>query len=372
MVVAVAAVGVVQVAFDQVVHVVAVGHRGVAAAGAVAVVGVVAGAQVLGRAFGGVLRVDRQLVFVDVVAVGVVQVAVVQVVHVAVVLDRGVTAVGAVFVLVGLVGVVAAHGGGEEAVVVKRWNSVCWVVAPERWRATHALRSKRLRGGVSGAICFGGGLCLWLSLGPRLFWPAPGWPRSGRWESGHWGPVTGAQSLGPRHWRYSGLPAPGFRGVFEGAGEQRGDVVVVEAVEDVFARAPPAHQALGLEQAQALADRRQRLARGFGQGAHVGFAVGQALQQPQALAVPQGLEQAHGALDRWGAVGAHAAAGRRRRALALGGGGSGRAHASTFGRTLAEVNNYLEKAQGASTKRPARLRGRTPRAARGGRPASGS
>ena len=106
-VVAVVAVGVVQVAIDQVIDVVAVRHRFVAAAGAVAVALGVLAAVVAGRAGRGVGAPDRQGVLLDRAAVLVVQVAVVQVVGVAVVLDGRVAAVRPV--LMGVAFVVICH-----------------------------------------------------------------------------------------------------------------------------------------------------------------------------------------------------------------------------------------------------------------------
>jgi hypothetical protein len=87
-VVAVAVVRVVEVALDQVVDVIAVRHAGVSAAGAVNVVGGVAGAAVVRRALRRVGRVDGDRVLVDVIAVDVVQVSIVEIVDVAGVLDR--------------------------------------------------------------------------------------------------------------------------------------------------------------------------------------------------------------------------------------------------------------------------------------------
>ena len=108
-VVAVVAVRVVQVAIDEVIDVVAMWHRFVAAAGAVDVSGFVAAAVVVGRAGVRVGGADGDAVFIDVVAMRVVQVAVVQVIDVAVVLDGGVAAARAVLVrVVGVVRFVAA------------------------------------------------------------------------------------------------------------------------------------------------------------------------------------------------------------------------------------------------------------------------
>ena len=105
MVVAVVTVRMVQMAIDEVIDVVAMRHRFVAAAGAmhVAVAVMVGGADVR---VGGA---DGDGVFIDVVAVRVVQVAVVQVINVAFVLDGGVAAACAVLVfVVGVVRFVAA------------------------------------------------------------------------------------------------------------------------------------------------------------------------------------------------------------------------------------------------------------------------
>src|SRR5205807_2193763 len=104
-VVAVAAVRVVQMALHQVIGVVAVRHGFMAAARAVLVGLVMAAAGVLGRAFAGVLLAHRQLVLFHVLALNVVQVAIVQVIDVAVMLDGGVPAAGAVLmVVVGVAG----------------------------------------------------------------------------------------------------------------------------------------------------------------------------------------------------------------------------------------------------------------------------
>jgi hypothetical protein len=99
-IVAVITVRVMQVAVDQIVNMVSMGYSFVAAAGAVYMVGIVTVAAVaVGAAVGvGSLHVDN--VLVNMITVGVVQVAIVQVIDVAVVLDGGVTAVGAVLVVV--------------------------------------------------------------------------------------------------------------------------------------------------------------------------------------------------------------------------------------------------------------------------------
>jgi hypothetical protein len=102
-VVAVAGVHVMQVALDQIVGVIAVRHARVSTAGAVDVVGGVAGAAVVRRALRRVGRVDGDRVLIDVIAVKVVQVPIVEIVDVTGVLDREVTAVGTVDVVVALV-----------------------------------------------------------------------------------------------------------------------------------------------------------------------------------------------------------------------------------------------------------------------------
>lgn len=106
------AMGVVQVAIDQVVDVVTVGHGFVAAARTVNVAWLMAGAAVRGSASGGIGGAHWDGMLVHMVAVGVVQVAIVQIVDVAVVHDGGVAAARTVLVVV--VGVVmggtVAHG----------------------------------------------------------------------------------------------------------------------------------------------------------------------------------------------------------------------------------------------------------------------
>lgn len=109
-VVAVVAVGVMEVAVDEVVDVVAVGHGLVSAAGAVNMALLVTGAPVFRGASGRVRLVHLDHVLVNVVSVGVVEVAVVEVVHVVPVLDGDVAALGAVDVVVVLV-LVAVHIG---------------------------------------------------------------------------------------------------------------------------------------------------------------------------------------------------------------------------------------------------------------------
>src|SRR5689334_23274742 len=95
MVVAVVAVRMVQVALDEVIHMIAMRNRFVAAAGAVDVALGVAAAGVGRGAGSGILATDVDLVLLDLAARGMVQVAVVQVIDVPIVLDCGVATAGA-------------------------------------------------------------------------------------------------------------------------------------------------------------------------------------------------------------------------------------------------------------------------------------
>jgi hypothetical protein len=99
-VVAVVAVWVVKVTADQVVDVLAVRDRLVAALRSVLVFGLVFVAVVAGRAVGGVGLADRQCVALHAALAVVVQFAVVEVIHVIVMADGGVTAARAVLVVV--------------------------------------------------------------------------------------------------------------------------------------------------------------------------------------------------------------------------------------------------------------------------------
>lgn len=109
-VVAVIAVRVVQMPVHEIVHMVAVRHGLVAAAGAVGVRRVVAGTVVLGRALVRVVGRNFDHVLVDVIAMRVMQMAVVQVVDVAAVLPADVLALGAVAVVMRFVLIVVATG----------------------------------------------------------------------------------------------------------------------------------------------------------------------------------------------------------------------------------------------------------------------
>lgn len=119
--VTVAGVGMMQVAVDEVVDMVAVRHCLVPAARPMHVVRRVRAAVVLGRAVTGIRAVDGNRVFVYVVAMRVMEMTIVDVVNVTVMDDGGVSAVGAVSVIVVFV-LVACHGrlspcrcGGESS-----------------------------------------------------------------------------------------------------------------------------------------------------------------------------------------------------------------------------------------------------------------
>jgi hypothetical protein len=99
-IVAVIAVRMVQMAVHEVVDVVAVRHRFVAAAGAMDVTLRMAAAVVLGRTVGRVLLGHIDGVLLHLASFRVVQVAVVQIIDVVAVLDRGVAAAFAVVVIV--------------------------------------------------------------------------------------------------------------------------------------------------------------------------------------------------------------------------------------------------------------------------------
>jgi hypothetical protein len=108
-VVAMVAVGMMQVPADQVIDVAVVRNRLVPAALTVSVLGIVCFAVVVGRAPIGMLGIHSEDVLVDMVAVRVVEVAVVHVVDVVFVPNGSVTAPGRVLVIVMFVDLVIAH-----------------------------------------------------------------------------------------------------------------------------------------------------------------------------------------------------------------------------------------------------------------------
>jgi hypothetical protein len=109
MVIAVVAMGMVQVAVHEIVRVVAMRHRFMAAAGAVTVATLVPTAAMAGRAVARVVAIHLEAMFVDVPVVHVVQMPVVQVVRVAVVQHCGMAALRAMLMGVSFVPVVC-HG----------------------------------------------------------------------------------------------------------------------------------------------------------------------------------------------------------------------------------------------------------------------
>jgi hypothetical protein len=142
-----AAVGMVQVAGDEVIHVVAVGHFLVAASGPVHMAGIVALAFVGGRAAAGIRCGNLQRALVEMIPVRAVQAPVVQVIDVVAVLDRRVPATFPVNVAVVAVDLVplAVQGGAmppdlllslREATLStarRNFGSTAWI-APKRCR----------------------------------------------------------------------------------------------------------------------------------------------------------------------------------------------------------------------------------------------
>ena len=115
MVIAVAVVRMMEVAVDQVVDVIAVRHRLVAAAGAVLMLGVVSAAAVIWSALGwvGVADLDRMLI--DVVVVRTVEVPVVEIVDMTGMHDRGVPTARPVGMVVALMYLVSLHDSSRSA-----------------------------------------------------------------------------------------------------------------------------------------------------------------------------------------------------------------------------------------------------------------
>lgn len=103
-VVAVVTMSVMQVAVDQVVDMIAVRHRFMTAVWAVLVRCIVSAAAVIGRTRCWVGCVDRQSMLVGMPVVGMMQVTIVQIVDMVTVLHGGMSAIGAVAVVVIFVG----------------------------------------------------------------------------------------------------------------------------------------------------------------------------------------------------------------------------------------------------------------------------
>jgi hypothetical protein len=124
MVIAVVSVGMVEVAIDQVVDVVAVRNRRMAAVGSVHMAFLVPAA-VMGRGAAiGVGGIDLENVLIDVVRMWMMQVSVVQVVHMTLVLNGQVATAGSMLVVVVRVNLAVAHG-------VSLGLRIAWVQVPE-------------------------------------------------------------------------------------------------------------------------------------------------------------------------------------------------------------------------------------------------
>lgn len=121
-IVAVVAVGVVQVAIHKVVNVVAMGDSLMAAAGAMDVAGSMSRAAVVRRALVGIGRRDLDDMLVHMVTVGMVEVAVMDIIHMVAVGNSSVTTVGTVGVV--MVGVDSAVGHG--ILLLARWKVIGW------------------------------------------------------------------------------------------------------------------------------------------------------------------------------------------------------------------------------------------------------
>lgn len=112
MVVAVIAVRMVQVPVNQIVHMVTVGYRGMAAIWPMHVIGCMTGALVLWRTGIGVCCRDANHMFIDMVTVRMVQMAIMQIVNMPLMLNGDVPAIGPMLVVVvGVVGMgTSCHG----------------------------------------------------------------------------------------------------------------------------------------------------------------------------------------------------------------------------------------------------------------------
>lgn len=113
MVVAMGSVGEVQMAGNQIVHVVAVRDGLMPAGCAMVMIRIVTLAAVGRRAGNGVLLRHVQAMFIDMVAMEVMQVAVMQIIRVAVMENSGMATTGSVSMAVLIVNRMIAHGGGS-------------------------------------------------------------------------------------------------------------------------------------------------------------------------------------------------------------------------------------------------------------------
>ena len=82
----------------------------------------------------------------------------------------------------------------------------------------------------------------------------------------------------------------GLRGVLDGALDERAHVRVGQGIEDVLARSPTRHDALGAQQTELLGDGREADPRRFGELRDAPLAVAQAIEQLQAREVARGAE----------------------------------------------------------------------------------
>ncbi len=147
MIIAMPTMGMVEVAFDQVVDVIAVRHCRMAAVGGVHVRGIVALAYVARRAAGRIRSIDRDRAFVDVVAVHHMQMPVVQVVDVTAVLNGKVAAVAPMNMIVSGVRAVGRHEEPDPLARAGRraGNSMNDEVLPDAFRCQSILLRSPLR-----------------------------------------------------------------------------------------------------------------------------------------------------------------------------------------------------------------------------------
>ena len=105
MIVAVVAMGVMQMPVDEIVDVIAMRHRFVAAAGPVDMIGLMTGAAMLRRAGIGIPRRDIDLMLVDVILMRMMQMTVMQIVDMIAMAQRDVTAARTVrMAMIGVMG----------------------------------------------------------------------------------------------------------------------------------------------------------------------------------------------------------------------------------------------------------------------------
>jgi hypothetical protein len=112
MIIAMVAMRMMQVAINQIVHMVPMRHRLVAASGPMHVTRAVTGAAMLRSALAGIGRGDLDDMFIDVVAMDMMEMPVMQIVNMAVMMDGRMTAIRAVNMrMIGMLGVGACRHG---------------------------------------------------------------------------------------------------------------------------------------------------------------------------------------------------------------------------------------------------------------------